>query len=271
MTTPEHQPSDPEPSGPATPAESVEPAGSAGPTGSSPSSEGSKGTEGPGATQAPADRVHRSTPGIAGGVLLIGVTGWMCVDAMISGEGRAPWLALAVLLFIVPLVVAYTLLPAVRAGEDRLRVRNPFRTVELPWGRVASLRSGYSSEVVTDDGTTYQLWALPVSLRARKRAARQEMRAAGERAHGVDVRAAGRAPGGGDAFRRGGATASRAGGAERPERAPTDRAMDELRELHEKRRGERSAQGEVTVRWAYEIMAPTLAGAILLAVLLAVG
>ncbi|MET8112038.1 PH domain-containing protein [Streptomyces prasinus] len=271
MTTPEHQPSDPEPSGPDTPAESAEPAGSAGPTGSSPSSEGSKGTEGSGATQAPADRVHRSNPGIAGGVLMIGVTGWMCVDAMISGEGRAPWLALAVLLFIVPLVVAYTLLPAVHAGEDRLRVRNPFRTVELPWGRIASLRSGYSSEVVTDDGTTYQLWALPVSLRARKRAARQEMRAAGERAHGVDVRAAGRAPGVGDAFRRGGATAPRAGGAERPERAPTDRAMDELRELHEKRRGERSAQGEVTVRWAYEIMAPTLAGAILLAVLLAVG
>ncbi|WP_079104853.1 PH domain-containing protein, partial [Streptomyces prasinopilosus] len=204
MTTPEHQPSDPERSEPAAPAEPAEPAGSAGPTastGSSPS------PEGPEVSDTPADRVYRSNPGIAGGVLLLAVTGWMCVDAMISGEGRAPWLALAALLLLVPPVVAYTLLPAVHAGEDRLRVRNPFRTVELPWGRVASLRSGYSNEVVTDAGTTYQLWALPVSLRARKRAARQEMRAAGERAHGVDVRAAGRAPGVGDAFRRGGAAA----------------------------------------------------------------
>ncbi|MBL3667936.1 PH domain-containing protein, partial [Streptomyces sp. M2CJ-2] len=162
MNTPEQQPSAPEPGS-------------------------GHGPEGPEAE----DRVYRSTPGIAGGVLLLVIVGWLCVDAVVTGEGRAPWLALATLLAIVPPVVAYTLLPAVYADDDRLRVRNPFRTIVLPWGRVAALRAGYTNEVVSDAGTKYQLWALPVSLRARKRAARKEMRAAGERAQGVDVRAAG--------------------------------------------------------------------------------
>ncbi|MFD6322668.1 PH domain-containing protein [Streptomyces sp. NPDC058442] len=232
---------------------------------SGPEPEGGHESEGPEVE----DRVYRSTSGIAGGVLLLAIIGWLCVDAVVTGEGRAPWLALATLLAIVPPVVAYTLLPAVYAGDDRLRVRNPFRTIVLPWGRVAALRAGYTNEVVSDAGTKYQLWALPVSLRARKRAARREMRATGERAQGVDVRTAGQAPGAGGASRRGGA-ASAPGGTEAPERAPSDRAMDELRELHENRQTAGSAQGEVSVRWSYEILAPTLAGVILLTVLLAV-
>ncbi|MGW5210638.1 PH domain-containing protein [Streptomyces sp. NPDC004051] len=240
MSTPEQQPSDPEPGG-------------------------GHESEGPEAE----DRVYRSTPGMAGGVLLLAIVGWLCVDAVVSGEGRAPWLALATLLAIVPPVVAYTLLPAVYAGEDRLRVRNPFRTIVLPWGRIAALRAGYTNEVVSDTGAKYQLWALPVSLGARKRAARREMRAAGERAQGVDVRTAGRAPRAGGASRYGGA-ASAPGGTEAPERAPSDRAMDELRELYADRQSAASAQGEVSVRWSYEILAPTLAGVILLAVLLTV-
>ncbi|MFD5497330.1 PH domain-containing protein [Streptomyces sp. NPDC127091] len=232
---------------------------------SGPEPEGGHESEGPEVK----DRVYRSTSGIAGGVLLLAIVGWLCVDAVATGEGRAPWLALATLLAIVPPVVAYTLLPAVYAGDDRLRVRNPFRTIVLPWGRVATLRAGYTNEVVSDAGTKYQLWALPVSLRARKRAARREMRATGERAQGVDVRTAGRAPGAGGTSRRGGA-GSAPGGTEAPERAPSDRAMDELRELHENRQTAGSAQGEVSVRWSYEILAPTLAGVILLTVLLAV-
>jgi hypothetical protein len=181
-----------------------------------------------------------------GGVLLLAVAGWLGVDAMVSGEGRTPWLALATLLLVVPLVVAFTLRPAVHVNDDRLRVRNPFRVVVLPWGQVGSLRSGYSNEVVDRAGAKYQLWAIPVSLRARKRAARREMRAAAE--------------------------AARGGGASRaPVRAETDRIMDELRELQEDRAGAASAQGEVTVRWAYEVLAPAVAGAVLLAVLLGLG
>jgi hypothetical protein len=47
--------------------------------------------------------------------------------------------------------------------------------------------------------------------------------------------------------------------------------MDDLRELQEARENAETAQGEVTVRWAYEIAGPAVAGAVLLAILVAVG
>ncbi|MFF1276571.1 PH domain-containing protein [Streptomyces marokkonensis] len=239
MTTPEHQSPDPEPSKPSGPA-------------------------------APhyQDRIYRSPAGIVGGVLLLAIIGWLGIDAVVAGEGRTPWLALATMLLLVPLVVAYTVRPAVYVNDDRLRVRNPFRVIVLPWGQVASLRSGFSNEVVDDSGTKYQLWALPVSLRARSKAARHEARVAAQAARGDGGRAGGGAGGGsrggGRGFGPGGVPAA-------PRQAESDRAMAEMRELHERRQEAEAAQGEVTVRWAYEIAGPAVAGAVLLAVLLAVG
>uniref|UniRef100_UPI0018E57022 PH domain-containing protein n=1 Tax=Streptomyces triticisoli TaxID=2182797 RepID=UPI0018E57022 len=124
------------------------------------------------------DRVFRSSAGIAGGVLLLAIIGWLGIDVLVTGQGREPWLALAAMILVVPLVVAFTLRPAVYVNAERLRVRNPFRVIVLPWGQVSGLRSGYSNEVLDRSAAKYQLWALPVSLRARKRAARQEARAA---------------------------------------------------------------------------------------------
>ncbi|MET7292038.1 PH domain-containing protein [Streptomyces griseoloalbus] len=214
------------------------------------------------------DRIYRSPAGLAGGVLLLAIIGWLGIDAVVAGEGRTPWLALATMLFLVPLVAAYTLRPAVYVNDDRLRIRNPFRVIVLPWGQVASLRSGFSNEVLDASGAKYQLWALPVSLRARSRASRQETRAAARAARGD-------AGGRGGRFARGGGT-GRGGlgpgaGPEVPRRAESDRAMDEMRELLERRQGAEAAQGEVTVRWAYEIAGPAVAGVVLSAVLLAVG
>lgn len=215
------------------------------------------------------DRVHRSVPAIAGGVLLLAITGWLGIDAIVSGEGRTPWLALAVMLLVVPLVVAFTLRPAVYAGADRLRIRNPFRLVVVPWGQVASLRSSYSNEVVTESGAKYQLWAVPVSLRARKKAARREMRATAQAR-----RQMGRDEGRGSAL---GMRTGLDGGLSRepvsegPVRAETDRIMDDLRGLHEARHEAESARGEVTVRWAYEVLAPALAGAVLVLILVVMG
>ncbi|MEV5978082.1 PH domain-containing protein [Streptomyces sp. NPDC052114] len=197
------------------------------------------------------DRTFRSPAGIAGGVLLLALGAWLGIDAVIRGEGRTPWLALAGLLLAVPLVVAFTVRPAVYANDDRLRVRNPFRTIALPWASVATLRSGYSNEVLTNDGTKYQLWAIPVSLRGRKKAARRQSQAA----------ASGDPTAGGRPFLDPGRSSTRASG---------DQAMDELREISERQAGSESAQGEPAVRWAYEIVAPAAAGAVLLAVLLAV-
>ncbi|MFJ9720240.1 PH domain-containing protein [Streptomyces sp. NPDC101213] len=219
------------------------------------------------------DRVYRSPAGLAGGVLLLGLVGWLGVDAIVAGEGRTPWLALAALILLVPLVTAFTLRPAVYAGDDRMRVRNPFRLVVLPWGQVASLRSGYSNEVVAESGRKFQLWAIPVSLRARKRAARRQDRVAADQAAEREGRPRRRRGGFGGPAGFGGGLSSYAGpdGSEGPARAESDKIMGELRNLWEARQKEESAQGEVTVRWAWEIVGPAAAGALLLVILLATG
>jgi hypothetical protein len=217
------------------------------------------------------DRVYRSPAGIVGGALLLAIAGWLGIDAIVKGHGRTPWLALAALILIVPLVVAFTLRPAVYANDERLRIRNPLRVIVVPWGQIASLRSGYSNEVVAKSGSKYQLWAVPVSLRARKKAARRTSRAAAEARRGGGPGGRGGLGGGfglgglGGGFSRGDADA------DGPMRAESDKVMDDLRELLESREQAEPAQGEVTVRWAYEIAGAAVSGAVLLAILLATG
>jgi uncharacterized membrane protein YgcG len=218
----------------------------------------------------PKDRVYRSPAAIAGGVLLLAIAGWLGIDAIVSGHGRTPWLALATLILIVPLIVAFTLRPAVYANEERLRIRNPFRVVVVPWGEVVSLRSGYSNEAVTKSGSKYQLWAVPVSLRARKKVARRDARATADRAAEASGRGRRGRMGGLGGFGTGGLS----GGVtvpEGPARAETDKVMDDLRELLGAHEQAETVQGEVTVRWAYEIAGPAVAGAVLLAILVAMG
>ncbi|MFF7747829.1 PH domain-containing protein [Streptomyces sp. NPDC007971] len=206
------------------------------------------------------DRIYRSPLALVAGALLLVLAGWLGFDALVRGHGRTPWLALAALILIVPLVIAFTLRPAVFANDERLRIRNPFRVITVPWGEIASLRSAYTNEVVAQSGVKYQLWAVPVSLRARKKAARRQMRAgSGAGRNGAFGGLGGfGAVGGGDVP---------AG----PTRAETDKIMDELRDLLERHGEAEAAQGEITVRWAYEVAAPAVAGAVLLAILLATG
>ncbi|MEU6545419.1 PH domain-containing protein [Streptomyces sp. NPDC046859] len=215
------------------------------------------------------DRVYRSPMGILGGALLLAIALWLGIDALVIGTGRTPWLALAALILAVPLVSAFTLRPAVYANEERLRIRNPLRVVVLPWGQVASLRSRYSNEVVTASGAKFALWAVPVSLRARKKAARQT--AAAERGASRGGRR-----GGDRGLGLGLGTPGAGAGADGPVRAETDKVMDELRELLERwedraSRSDAPSVGEVSVRWAYEVIGPAVAGAVLLVVLLAAG
>ncbi|GAA2360552.1 PH domain-containing protein [Streptomyces carpaticus] len=199
-----------------------------------------------------ADRVYRSGSALAAGVLLIGLAAWLGGDAMLRGEGRTPVTAAAALLLAVPLVTAFTFRPAVFAGDERLRVRNPFRTIVAPWATVESVKAAYSCEVRAG-GATYQLWAIPVSLRARGKATRHNERlAAGESPRGV--------------FGLGGR--DRIGqDVDRPRTAPSDAAVGELRELAERHADAPGAQGEVSVRWSYEIIAPAAVGAVALLVL----
>ncbi|MFC9652234.1 PH domain-containing protein [Streptomyces sp. NPDC056937] len=201
-----------------------------------------------------ADRVFRSSGGMVGGGLLLALTLWIGGDALFRGTGGTPWLALAAMLFLVPLVIAFSLRPAVYANADRLRIRNPFRTITLPWGAVSTVRAQFSCEALTEDGGKYQLWAVPVSLRQRKRANRTQVRGA-----------SGRASGG-----RSGGSGAGAGAAE-VRMAQADRTVADLRELSDGAESRPSAQGEPTVRWAYEVIAPAAAGLILLIVLLLTG
>ncbi|MBT2385716.1 PH domain-containing protein [Streptomyces sp. ISL-11] len=195
-----------------------------------------------------ADRCYRSSAGIASGVLLLGLAAWLGGDAVVRGAGRTPWLALAGLLCVVPLVIAFTLRPAVWAGQDRLLVRNPFRTITLPWASVDGVRAGYSSEVLAG-GAKYQLWSIPVSLRRRKTAARRRNQAIAEGLEG---------------------SAATALGAEESLRAPSDQAIEDLRELAERNASREGAQGAPVVRWAYELIVPCLVGLVLMVVLVAV-
>lgn len=198
-----------------------------------------------------ADRVYRSPMAVVSGVLLLALVAWLCGDAVVRGEGGARWTGIAVALLAVPLIVAFTLRPAVFANDDRMRIRNPFRIIELPWAAVDAVRAGYSAEVLAE-GSKYQMWSVPVSLRERKKAGRQFSRREALRGKGMAAEDAGAEP-------------------SAPPRAAADRAVDELRELAERGASRPGAQGAVRVRWAYEIIAPAVVGAVLLAVLLATG
>ncbi|MFF4454826.1 PH domain-containing protein [Streptomyces goshikiensis] len=196
------------------------------------------------------DRVYRSPMAVITGVLLLALAAWLCGDAVVRGTGATRWMALAVALCAVPLIVAFTLRAAVFANDDRLRIRNPFRTIVLPWAAVDAVRAGYSAEVLAE-GRKFQLWSVPVSLRERKKANRQQFsRRGGLTGKGLQVQ-------------------KPEGAAAGPQRAGADKVVDELRELAERGAARAGAQGGVTVRWAYEIIAPAAIGAVALVVLLA--
>ncbi|MET9954641.1 PH domain-containing protein [Streptomyces sp. NPDC006339] len=196
------------------------------------------------------EQVFRSRMGIAGGVFLLALTLFFGADSIIRGEGSTPWVSLATLLFLVPLIVAFTIRPAVYADDRRLRIRNPFRSITLPWASIADIRASYSSEVFGQDGTKYQLWAIPVSLRQRKRAARRAATASQD-----------------DPLGRTSATADVTDTESRI--APADQTVADLRELAERLGRRPEAQGEPLIRWAYEIIAPAVVGLVLLVILLA--
>ncbi|MDX3540290.1 PH domain-containing protein [Streptomyces sp. MB09-01] len=196
------------------------------------------------------DRVYRSTMGVVSGVLLLALTAWLCGDAVLRGSGNTPWIAVAVAVCAVPLIVAFTIRPAVFADDDRMRVRNPFRIIELPWAAVDAVRSGYSAEVLAE-GSKYQLWSVPVSLRERKKANRQRLRYEGLQ----------------DREQRGPGEKPRLPA--EPMRASADRIVDELQRMAERGAERPGAQGSVRVHWSYEIIAPAVVGALALIVLIA--
>ncbi|MEW9516504.1 PH domain-containing protein [Streptomyces tubercidicus] len=193
-----------------------------------------------------AERSYRSPAALVGGALLLLLGLWLGGDALLRGVPHTKLTALFALLLGVPLVFAFTLRPLVRAGEDRLTVRNPFRTITLPWGAVEDLRAAFSAEVFTSGGK-YQLWAIPVSLRQRKKVSRQAARGSAPRPRFGLNADHGPVP-----------------------RAMADQSLDELREIKERAAHRESAHGEPVVRWAYGVLVPMAVGAVGVAVMVAV-
>ncbi|MFD5565354.1 PH domain-containing protein [Kitasatospora griseola] len=196
-----------------------------------------------------ADRVHRSVPGVIAGVMLLGVAGWLIIDAVVSGTGATPWVALAAApVFVFP-VAAYTLRPVVKSNDQRLLVRNPLRTVVVPWASVEGLRAGYSVELFAG-GRKFQVWAVPVSIRQRKKATRRAARAA---AQGDPALPKARTR----------QTSARPDQLD-PTRAWSDAVVASLQEQAERYARNPGASGEVRATWCWWVIAPTLAGLVAL-------
>ena len=223
-----------------------------------------------------ADRVYRSVPSLISGVLLIALVLWLGLDALIQGSGRSPWLALAGMVLFVPLLAAYTLWPCVRSNSERLVVRNPLRTITLPWTEVESVVAALSVEVRTAD-RKFQIWAVPVSLRQRKRENRRMMRATADqslqtprRGRRYSADAAGSAyPVGGPGLRSRGDSKGAAYGSTDPTRAWADQVVAELNELREKADHEQPSGSGTTVVWTWWLIAPIVVGAVALITLIA--
>jgi hypothetical protein len=224
-----------------------------------------------------ADRSYRSVPTLVSGVLMVALAIWFCGTAVIEGHGQAPWYGVAALVLLLPLVSAFTIIPCVRANPDRLLLRNPFRTVDVPWSEFESIQAALSVELRAG-GRTYQVWAVPVSLHQRKRAGRRAMIVKGDGAlqesrrnrsgGGVDARF----PVGGPGLRnRGRAGAGFGDIGSDTAGAWADRTVAEVRELAAQAEGRPSAKGTVSVVWAWWIVAPTVVGAVAIALLAAVG
>ncbi|WP_316523796.1 PH domain-containing protein [Kitasatospora brasiliensis] len=205
-----------------------------------------------------ADRVYRSVPGVISGVMLLAVAAWLIGDAVASGTGKTPYVALAAVpVFALP-VIAYTLRPVVTAGRDELVVRNPWRTIVAPWASVDALRAGYSVELLAG-GKKYQVWAVPVSLRQRKRAARTQRASVAEHASRTGL-------GMGLAKR----TNPVVQGSPDPTRAWSDQVTAVLTEMAERNAGRPEAAGPVVVRWCWWVIAPTLVGLVALVTVIAI-
>ncbi|MFJ3218628.1 PH domain-containing protein [Kitasatospora sp. NPDC086801] len=215
-----------------------------------------QGSAAPDGDPAYADRVYRSVPGVISGVLLLAVAAWLIGDAVLNGSGKTPYVSLAAVpVFAFP-VIAYTLRPAVLADSSRLVVRNPWRTITAPWAAVDTLRAGYSVELLAG-GKKYQVWAVPVSLRQRKRATRAQQRDGAEHASRMGM-----------VFGRQANPVVQ--GSPDPTRAWSDQVTTVLQEMAERNARRPDAAGPVEVAWCWWVIAPTLAGLVALITVIAV-
>jgi hypothetical protein len=124
----------------------------------------------------PADKptAYRGVGAMFGGavVMLFCVGG--AADLLIE-EGTADLPGASIMFLVAALSFAYGVYPAAFSGPDALVIRNPLRTITLSWGSVTRLTAQLSFVAHTAT-RRFTVWAVPVSLRDRRRAERARLR-----------------------------------------------------------------------------------------------
>jgi hypothetical protein len=118
--------------------------------------------------------VYRGAAALIGCALATLFCGIGAADLIIE-SGTRDLTGAAILLLVAVVSGIYGVYPAAFSWSDRLVVRNPFRTIELPWSAVTELSARLSFIAHTERGR-FTIWAIPVSLRERRKADRHRVR-----------------------------------------------------------------------------------------------
>ena len=163
--------------------------------------------------------VYRGPGAVFGGAIVFLFCLGGALDLLIE-EGTIDMRGASVMLLVAALAFAYGIYPAVFSGQDALVVRNPLRTITIPWGVVTRL-SAQLSFIAFTTTQRYTVWAVPVSIRDRRKAERTRLRemARPARADGSQRR------GGAFSF---GATRPSATGSEIEKLSYADQAVNEM-------------------------------------------
>lgn len=118
--------------------------------------------------------VYRGSGALLGGAIVFLFCVGGALDLIIE-EGTADLPGASIMLLVASLAFAYGVFPAAFSHSDALVVRNPLRTIRMPWSIVTKLTAQLSFIAFTPS-QRYTVWAIPVSLRDRRKAERARLR-----------------------------------------------------------------------------------------------
>lgn len=118
--------------------------------------------------------VYRGPAATIGGVIIMLFCLFGFIDLLVEA-GTADLAGAAALLLVGLLGFVFGPYPAAFTDDRGLRVRNPFRFIDLPWSQVAEVEARLSFIAKTAD-KKFTVWAIPVSLHDRRKAERQRLR-----------------------------------------------------------------------------------------------
>jgi len=227
----------------------------------------------PATSPEPAEKptAYRGVGALIGGALVALFCVGGAVDLIVE-EGSADLVGAAVLFLVAALSFAYGVFPAALSYDDRLVVRNPMRTITLAWPAVTNLTAKLSFLVHTDK-RRYTVWAVPVSLRDRRKAERTRLRELTRQQREASRDARGGRDGQSRAFGLDPSPSKRGGGYDAIEKLSfADQAVMEMNERIERYRDKHADQpaAEPTVRLNLLTVGPLAAAVVFLVVALIV-